>query len=75
MRDIYGPGIDDFTTNYIVLTPEQMDDDSVIETFERNPAFNRDKRVVDSVKKGASDNARRTPAPDPQPNSGNVINF
>ncbi len=35
---------------YIILKPEQFDDDRVIETFEHNPAFQRDKRIADEVR-------------------------
>lgn len=35
---------------YIILKPEQFDDDCVIETFEHNPAFQRDKRIADEVR-------------------------
>lgn len=37
----------------IILTPEQMDDDAIVETFEKSPAFNRDKKVADDVKNAA----------------------
>jgi len=35
---------------YIVLRPDQFDDNAVIETFEHSPAYNRDKRVADEVR-------------------------
>ncbi|MBQ7042123.1 MAG: cell division protein FtsZ [Muribaculaceae bacterium] len=37
---------------YIILQPEQMDDDSVVEKLEKTPAFNRDKKVADEIKSG-----------------------
>ncbi len=37
---------------YIILQPEQMDDDSVVEKLEKTPAFNRDKKVADEIKTG-----------------------
>lgn len=39
---------------YLVLTPEQMDNDEVMEIFERNPTFNRDVKVKDAVKEVTS---------------------
>ena len=53
VADLYGDKVTDMGNNYIVLSPEQMDDDSVMETLERYPAYNREKRVVDSVAKSA----------------------
>lgn len=52
MREEYGGKIDNMSTSYIILTPDQMDDDAVIETLERNATFNRDKRITDSFRKG-----------------------
>ena len=39
----------DSRTAYIVLNPQQMDDDAVIEVLEKSPAFNRDRKIVDSI--------------------------
>lgn len=36
-------------TAYIVLTPQQMDDDAVIEVLEKSPAFNRDRKILDNI--------------------------
>ena len=36
---------------YIVLTPEQFDNDEVLEIFEKTPTYNRDTNVKDQVKK------------------------
>ncbi len=41
------------SARYIILTPEQMDDDSVVEKLEKSPAYNRDKKVADEIKSGA----------------------
>jgi len=38
-------------SNFIVLTPEQMDNDAVIEILEQ-PASNRDKKVTESLRQG-----------------------
>ncbi len=39
---------------YIILQPDQMDDDTVVEKLEKTPAFNRDKKVADEIKQGVS---------------------
>jgi len=35
---------------YIILQPDQFDDDAIIETFEHSPAYNRDKKIADEVR-------------------------
>ena len=45
---------------YIVLRPDQFDDNAVIETFEHSPAYNRDKRVADEVR---NNTPKAAPAP------------
>lgn len=35
---------------YIILQPGQFDDDAIIETFEHNPTYNRDKKIADEVR-------------------------
>ncbi len=52
MIDEYGKNIEELTRNYIVLQPDQMDDDAVIEQLERSPAYNREKRIVENLRKG-----------------------
>lgn len=50
VRQKYGSKVDDYNTNYIILTPAQMDDDNVIEILESSPAYNREKKIVESIK-------------------------
>lgn len=52
MEGEYGSGIIEMGTNYIVLSPDQMDDDAIMEALEKNPTYNRDKQVSDNIKKG-----------------------
>lgn len=47
---------------YIILQPDQFDDDSIIETFEHSPAYNRDKKIADEV--------RNTPGKQPSKEKG-----
>ncbi len=45
------------SARYIILTPEQMDDDAIVEKLEKSPAYNRDKKVADEIKLGMKANA------------------
>jgi len=45
------------SVRYIILQPEQFDNDSVIEKFEHSPAYNRDKKIADEVRNSVSTNA------------------
>lgn len=38
--------------NFVILTPEQMDDDMVLELLENTPAFNRDQIHAEAIRKG-----------------------
>lgn len=60
MMKEYGTNIESLNKTYIVLAPGQMDDDAIIEQLERYPTYNRDKRIVDEIKKGASAQAAAT---------------
>ncbi len=56
--DLYGDKLDVLkrrknAARYIVLTPEQLDDDAVIDVVENTPALNRDRRVMEDLKAGA----------------------
>lgn len=51
LMDQYGD-TSDLSKNYIILTPEQMNDDSVIELLEKSATYNRDKKIVESLRKG-----------------------
>lgn len=58
----YGQSIESLNKSYIVLSPAQMDDDAIIEQIERYPTFNRDKRIVDEIKKGSAIHGQRPAA-------------
>lgn len=36
-------------TRYVVLQPDQLENDVVVETLESNPTYNRDKRTIDDI--------------------------
>lgn len=65
---------------YIVLTPGQMDDDSILEMLERFPVYKRDKKTVERIRESLSRPERTSPSSgnDNQPSNplaGNVISF
>jgi len=48
---------------YIVLQPEQFDDDAVIEALESEPAYNRDRKLTDKIRTGVHRPAEEPAAP------------
>ncbi|MCC8112431.1 MAG: cell division protein FtsZ [Bacteroidales bacterium] len=65
----YGSKMDDFNIKkeeqkYIILKPEQFDDDRMIEIIEQNPAYNRSREVKQAIASAASANPK--PASNPQ---------
>lgn len=73
----YGEAAAELGTNYIILDPVQFDDETVMEILEKNPAYNRDKRTVDSVRgRAAASRQAEPPADDPKPSTpGTEIRF
>lgn len=63
---------------HIILSPDQLDDDNIVETLEGTPAYNRDKKLTSEINKSA---AQRTPNPaavNPRPGTspaGSQIDF
>lgn len=72
MRDEYGKSIEELSTNYIILQPDQMDDDAVIEQLDHSPAYNREKRIVDNLRKGRVTTSSRADS-NGQPNTDNSM--
>ena len=73
LTDEYGTKIEDIAGSqvakrYVVMTPNQFDDDAVIEKLECNAAYNRDKKVTEEIKSTA---ATPTPKGDVDRGSGN----
>lgn len=61
-------------TAYIVLTPQQMDDDAVIEVLDKTPAYNRDRKILDNL--GSKPGVAPMPAQSkPQSQGGMNISF
>lgn len=63
---------------YIVLTPEQMDDDRVLIALENSPAYNRDPKTAEQIRNSRFESADK-PAQEEKPaqsagNSGNSNN-
>ena len=46
---------------FIILQPDQVDDDEVIETLAENPAYNRDRQLVNSIKSASAPQAPQAP--------------
>lgn len=71
------------TLNYIILEPDQLDNDEAIDAFEKSPAYNRNKKnTAKSSKATAQDNSRKPAATgsrsgqsDEPASGGNVIDF
>ncbi len=45
---------------YIILSPNQFDDDAAVEALEQMPAYNRDRKVVDELKAARNETAAQT---------------
>ncbi len=69
---------------YIVLTPEQMDDDTILERIESTPVYKRDKKTTEEIRASLNKNTATSPAPESgttatnppsNPLAGNVISF
>lgn len=58
---------------YIILQPDQLDDDSVLNALEHNPAFNRDRSIVSSIKNAGTQQAQ--PKDRPQSPAPGTIDF
>lgn len=65
-------GFEGMGARYVVMSPEQLDDDAMIEELERNPTYNRDKRVVDKLKNGTVDSVAPTPSADTTSGNGSI---
>jgi cell division protein FtsZ len=57
IKEIYGQDkvekieVDREASRYIILTPEQLEDDDAIEAIESSPAYNRDKRIIEEFRR------------------------
>lgn len=62
------------TQNYIILSADQLDDDTAIDRFEKSPTFTRDKRVTAAAKTPAGP-AAAAPRQAPDPAAENTFNI
>ena len=63
------------TETYIILSPEQLDNDDIIDMVERSPAFQRDKKTLSAAKSPIGfQNTQRHDRP-ADAKQGNVISF
>jgi cell division protein FtsZ len=67
------------TQRYIILSPEQIDSDEVLETIEKTPAYNRDMRLITQLRTAATLNShesQQSQDANNKPKGGNhVIDF
>ncbi|MDE5554814.1 MAG: hypothetical protein K2J10_06490, partial [Muribaculaceae bacterium] len=65
IRDFYGDEkIDEMqrkrdVVNYIILEPDQLDNDEIIDAFEKSPAFNRKKKAAANPVRPAAEPVRK----------------
>ncbi|MCM1293085.1 MAG: cell division protein FtsZ [Bacteroides sp.] len=74
ITDEYGPKFANFNTNYVILSPEQMDNDAAIDLFEQHPALNRPRTISEQFKNGLKTPVQNTDDK-PSTSTGNVISF
>ena len=66
---------------YIILTPAQMDNESILEIVERTPVYKRSNKIAQEMRRqmdsGETGTLTTTPTAntDDSPKSGNVISF
>ncbi|MCC8071105.1 MAG: cell division protein FtsZ [Bacteroidales bacterium] len=68
----YGSKAMERRTNYIILAPNQLDNDAIIEILEKSPAYNREKKVLDEIKNTVKPQARPAAC---EPANSSVIDF
>ena len=79
IKDTYGPtATQRFNAErqrIFLLKPEQIDDESILEMLENNPAYNRDKSVIDKFKNLSNANKEAEQASSSSLAAGSVISF
>lgn len=78
LASTYGERLDGFNRikteqRYVILQPDQLDNDMVMEALEQHPTFNRDKRVNLTIKEASS--APAMPAMPAETEKKNTISF
>ena len=71
IREEYGEKVDTFRTNYIILKPEEMDSDTIIEVLEKSPTYNRDRATVEKARA----QRRQQQGQQQRPSGGSTISF
>ncbi|MDE7443539.1 MAG: hypothetical protein K2M65_05195, partial [Muribaculaceae bacterium] len=64
--------------SYVILTPEQFDNDALLEKLERTPTYKRDKQVAEQIKLISSKPQHQTTVatkPTSTPASPTVLDF
>ncbi len=73
MREDYGT---DESRHFVILHPEQMDNDEVIEALEHNPTYKRDTRLVENLRSNGETGQPLVTQADPgRPAANSTISF
>ncbi|MCH5325579.1 MAG: cell division protein FtsZ [Duncaniella sp.] len=77
LADEYGIKVNEITgakdrSNSVILTPSQLDDDTICELLENTPTYKRDRKVIEELRNTAGESTM-TSTSATQSNSGNAI--
>ncbi|MDE7461179.1 MAG: cell division protein FtsZ [Paramuribaculum sp.] len=71
----YGASVEKYRTNYIILTPDEMDNDMIIDVLEKIPAYNREKKIIEDIRRATAAAAGRRDTVVRKPGEGTSITF
>ncbi len=71
----YGASVEKYRTNYIILNPGEMDNDMIIDVLEKIPAFNREKKIIEDIRRATAAQAARRDTVVRKPGEGTSITF
>ena len=71
----YGASVEKYRTNYIILTPGEMDNDMIIDVLEKIPAYNREKKIIEDIRRATAAAAGRRDTVVRKPGEGTSITF
>lgn len=71
----YGASVEKYRTNYIILNPSEMDNDMIIDVLEKIPAYNREKKIIEDIRRATAAQAARRDTIVRKPGEGTSITF
>lgn len=71
----YGASVEKYRTNYIILNPGEMDNDMIIDVLEKIPAYNREKKIIEDIRRATAAQAARRDTVVRKPGEGTSITF